>query len=159
MIQVCSRIEARKFQDWPKKAISCLDPKWPWVGKPLCSAHRQWLFDDTDNPADLAAPTGADIRGILSFVEDLTLDDEILVHCEAGISRSPAIAILILIQLGMTIDEAIRELFRIRPNAWPNLLILTLGDEILGLDEKLAHRATELEDEISESYHREVLEY
>jgi predicted protein tyrosine phosphatase len=60
----------------------------------------------------------------------------LLVHCHAGVSRSTASVILILAQALPEIPaaEIARHLLRIRPQAWPNLRIIELGDAMSGRD-------------------------
>jgi len=50
----------------------------------------------------------------------------VLIHCEAGISRSAAIAEIVLEELGLTEQEAISEVLRVRPQARPNQYLLSL---------------------------------
>jgi predicted protein tyrosine phosphatase len=63
----------------------------------------------------------------------------LLVHCHAGISRSPASAILMLAQLRPELPAAtvIKELLPLRPRMWPNLRMIELGDALLGRDGEL----------------------
>ncbi|MFZ4779151.1 MAG: tyrosine phosphatase family protein [Terrimicrobiaceae bacterium] len=86
--------------------------------------------------------TAADIRAILRFAE--TAPGPMLVHCRAGISRSTAITYAILCQASGPGSEAecMRQTASIRPQAVPNLRIVTLADEILGRDGEMvrAHR-------------------
>jgi hypothetical protein len=58
----------------------------------------------------------------------------LLVHCCAGVSRSAAAAALILMQANpeWPASAALDMVAAIRPRAWPNLLILELGDALLG---------------------------
>jgi predicted protein tyrosine phosphatase len=48
------------------------------------------------------------------------------VHCEVGISRSTATAQIILEELGLSEQEAIAEVLRVRPQAIPNQYLLQL---------------------------------
>jgi predicted protein tyrosine phosphatase len=58
----------------------------------------------------------------------------LLVHCHAGISRSTAAASLILMQANphWPASAALEAVAALRPQAWPNLLILEYGDALLG---------------------------
>jgi len=78
-------------------------------------------FDD-----DLTDPTEGDVRACLEWGRGLELSETVLIHCQAGLSRSPAIALGIL-KLHLN-DEAAayQELHRIRPQAHPNTHILKL---------------------------------
>jgi predicted protein tyrosine phosphatase len=82
------------------------------------------------------APQESHVRDLLAFGRRLDRDPKpshLLVHCHMGISRSSASMMLLLAQaLPDRPAEAIaQEILRIRPQAWPNLRIITLGDEVL----------------------------
>jgi predicted protein tyrosine phosphatase len=51
-----------------------------------------------------------------------------------GVSRSTAAAILLLAQRdpGRDPEDIVGQIVRARPQAWPNLRILEIGDEMLG---------------------------
>ncbi len=76
-------------------------------------------------------PSVEDVQAIIEFthnnikpiVEEKPI---VLVHCEAGISRSAATAQIILEELGLTEQEAIAEVMRVRPQAIPNQYLLQL---------------------------------
>jgi predicted protein tyrosine phosphatase len=57
----------------------------------------------------------------------------LLIHCHAGFSRSPAALAVILAQAhpSLPAETIAAEVLRIRPNAWPNLRIIELGDRML----------------------------
>ena len=67
----------------------------------------------------------------------------LLVHCRAGVPRSTAAAALILIQANpeWPASVALDAVAAIRPRAWPNLLILELGDLLLGRDGEIVAAA------------------
>jgi predicted protein tyrosine phosphatase len=91
----------------------------------VIEAHPGWI-----------APERWDVELLLAFSRDVGAlrQAHLLVHCHAGISRSTAAAILVLAQArpDRPADEAVREVVRLRPRAWPNLRILELGDALLG---------------------------
>jgi predicted protein tyrosine phosphatase len=58
--------------------------------------------------------------------------DNLLVHCQVGIARSPALALGILMDRLHDETLAYAELQRIRPEAVPNRHVVTLVDHILG---------------------------
>ena len=57
----------------------------------------------------------------------------LLIHCQVGVSRSTAIALAILAdRLGPGQEgEALQALLRLRPQAIPNLLVVSLADDLL----------------------------
>lgn len=97
-------------------------------------------FDDVTVESRFhTAPTHADVTQILEFGKKLTEDSSLLVHCHAGISRSPAAAILILLQMNpeATVEEIFDRVKEVRPINYPNRLILELGGRILGREHEI----------------------
>ena len=84
------------------------------------------------------APQVEHVEKMLAFGQDLLRDPEparhLLVHCHAGISRSTAAMTLLLAQAqpGLGADEVLAQVVHIREKAWPNLRILSMGEELLG---------------------------
>jgi predicted protein tyrosine phosphatase len=120
--------------------VSILDPGWPDPPELQAFAagrHLTLRFHDViDASPESIAPESGDIERLLAFGRDLANDraQHLLVHCHAGVSRSTAAAILLLAQryADRPADEAVLEIARLRPRAWPNLRILELGDAALG---------------------------
>jgi predicted protein tyrosine phosphatase len=120
--------------------LSILDPGWPEPA-PLnifeVNRRLKLRFHDViETQPGWIAPERWDVELLLAFGRDLVVskNTHLLIHCHAGVSRSTAAAILVLAQTrpDRPADEALREVVRLRPRAWPNLRILELGDEILG---------------------------
>jgi predicted protein tyrosine phosphatase len=90
---------------------------------------------DPSDPEDmLGVPRREHLQAIFRFADSIA-GQPILVHCQAGVSRSTAVA-LALIMRGMCLDgfganeiseQAPQMLLSIRPQAAPNPLILELG--------------------------------
>lgn len=80
-------------------------------------------------------PNLMDIHAILEFVDKIKTDDIVIIHCEAGRSRSTAMAIGCLIYSGLSVEQAVEKVFEIRPKAIPNELILRLFEFELNLEE------------------------
>ena len=80
--------------------LSLLDPgKRPFLHpKTPLSNWRLWLFEDVVDPKYDRAPKREQIEEILAWAATLPDDAILLVHCEAGISRSTAMALAILVQ-------------------------------------------------------------
>lgn len=83
------------------------------------------------------APQPGDVREILAFGEGVR--GGLLIHCQAGISRSTAAAtILVAARLGPgREDEAAAFVKQVRPQAWPNRLLVGFADELLGREGRL----------------------
>ncbi|WP_458098263.1 tyrosine phosphatase family protein [Roseomonas sp. WA12] len=104
--------------------------------------HLVLRFVDLDTappPAYAAMPIfrmadRTDIERALKFGRDSLGGRRLLVHCNAGVGRSTAIALAIIAdRLGRGREQdALNELVRLRPGAVPNLHVLALADEILG---------------------------
>jgi predicted protein tyrosine phosphatase len=124
--------------------LSILDPGWPEPEVLHAFAVQQRLrlhFHDVIEPLPgWTAPERWDVELLLAFGRDVAgagasdTGASLLVHCHAGVSRSTAAAILILAQrhADRPADEAVAQVARLRPRAWPNLRILELGDAALG---------------------------
>jgi predicted protein tyrosine phosphatase len=90
-------------------------------------------FDDVIAAADGAAPTMLHIEALLAFDAAARTDERLLVHCTAGISRSSAALAVLLAARHPELDHEIFAAIRqIRPRAWPNSLVVSLGDKLLG---------------------------
>jgi predicted protein tyrosine phosphatase len=102
--------------------------------------HLQLWFGDVASEADArqwktSAPTIGDVQQTLEFFREAwaTEHSRILVTCDYGASRSPALAYLCIAdQLGPgREDEALRWMLEIRPDAVPNGFVVQLGDTLL----------------------------
>jgi predicted protein tyrosine phosphatase len=130
--------------------LSILDPGWPEPeALRTFDVHRRLKlhFHDVIEPQPgWIAPERWDVELLLAFGRDLgparseigevAAHPHLLVHCHAGVSRSTAAAILLLAQRDpvMPAEDAVFEVVRLRPQAWPNLRMIELGDAALGRD-------------------------
>jgi predicted protein tyrosine phosphatase len=120
--------------------LSILDPDWPELEAFGAFDPHQRLelrfHDVIDAGAGWIAPDREDVERLLDFGRELSRAREthLLVHCHAGVSRSTAAATLIVAQTrpDRPAEQALLEVVRQRPRAWPNLRILELGDALLG---------------------------
>ena len=93
--------------------------------------------------ADVVTEEGAteeDVRGIIQLAEQLRSESgTLLIHCEAGISRSTATALIIYAcWLGQGHeDEAMERVITQRPYAIPNRRMVALADNLLALHGRL----------------------
>jgi predicted protein tyrosine phosphatase len=96
------------------------------------------FHDIIEDLPGLNAPQPHDVHQILTFGRDILRDPEalrhLLVHCHMGISRSTAAMALLLAQAQplMPARDILRQVVAIRERAWPNLRILTFGEQQLG---------------------------
>jgi predicted protein tyrosine phosphatase len=122
--------------------LSILDPGYPSPPAFGSFGEHERLelrFNDIiDERADAIAPRREDIETLLLFGRSLLRESpsnaHLLVHCHAGVSRSTAAMALILAQSrpDRPAAHALAEVVRIRPQAWPNLRMIELGDALLG---------------------------
>ncbi|WP_458098442.1 tyrosine phosphatase family protein [Roseomonas sp. WA12] len=99
----------------------------------------------------------ADIELALEFGRAVQADGgHMLVHCHVGIGRSTAVALAILAdRLGEGHEEAaLAELLRIRPQAVPNLHVVSLADDILDRGGALLRTVQEWERDRPENHRR-----
>lgn len=126
-------------EGWPTIAVSLVGDDLRFPLRSYGPHHLILNFHDVEEEvAGYVAPTGDQMRqALLHAFECKPRDCRVLVHCHAGKSRSPALAIGILIQAGMSPDAAFEQVKSIRPQLIPNRLMISQLDQILGLDGKL----------------------
>ena len=116
--------------NWATHTLSIVEPGttlpngWP--------NHHIIHFRDTTSAGISDGPQIGHIINILQYSSSLRDQDRLLVHCYAGISRSPAAAIGILVHHDIAPTSAIKLVKLVRPKMHPNSLILSLFDEALG---------------------------
>ena len=92
-------------------------------------------FDDVEESVPglgLRGATRGDVQQAIEWCRDKDLD-QLVVHCQQGISRSAAMALVITCSHGIAPREAFDMLISPRLHN-PNRLILSLGRQILGQD-------------------------
>jgi predicted protein tyrosine phosphatase len=146
ILEVASRSEASEILDSPRLCaeVTCLIS----IGEPHdqlpagydnISRKLRLLFADTVQVE--GGPTEDDVRQIIEFAESLRMTPaRVLIHCEAGISRSSAAALIIyacLLGPGRERD-AMERVMAQRPIAQPNRRMVELADRLLGRGGSLA---------------------
>lgn len=139
--------------------LSILDPEHPVPEVFGTYGEHEKLelrFDDIiDETPDKIAPSAADVEALLTFgravVREPRPGAHLLVHCHAGISRSSASMALLVAQAAPSHSgtEIFAELLRIRPQIWPNLRLIELGDAAL-------NRGGELVAAVRQVYARQI---
>ena len=143
-IEVLSRLEAGEILCSPDRCaeitylVSIGDANDPLPEGYVNAARKlRWLI------ADVVTEEGAnedDIRRIVNLAEQLQSESgTLLIHCEAGVSRSTATALIIYAcWLGPgREDEAMRRVIAQRPCAIPNRRMVALADKLLRLSGSL----------------------
>ena len=102
---------------------------------------ENWLklnMEDTTNTSTPNAPTKDEVlKGIEFGANAINSGNNLLVHCQLGLSRSPAMAIGSLIKAGDSIESAFAKVRQVRPRIDPNALIIQIIDENLKLNGEL----------------------
>ena len=138
--------------------LSILDPDWPDPEAFLAydPHHRTILrFHDAVEPGPgVVLPQVGHVEAILGFGRALAHGAEerqdgeghLLIHCHAGISRSTAAMAMILAQAHPDEDEEriVRRLQEIRPQAWPNSIMIGFADDLLGRNGRMTAAVSRL---------------
>ncbi len=144
-IEVASRSEASNILNSPHR---CAEVTWlVSIGDPLDelpagydNVARKLRLLVADVVTDVGA-TEADIRQIIQLAESLrSSNGRVLIHCEAGVSRSSAAALIMYAcWLGPGGErEAMERVFAQRPVSVPNRRMVELADRLLDRRGRLA---------------------
>ena len=134
--------------------LSILDPEWP-VPEVFGSfgEHEKLelrFHDVIEEGPGTVMPDRDHIEELLAFGSDLgrepATDAHLLVHCHAGVSRSSASMALLIAQAmpDRAGDAIFADILQIRPQIWPNLRIVEIGDHALGRKGDLIAGAREI---------------
>lgn len=102
-------------------------------------AHLVLAFEDVDEAASgVRVATEAQVVEALAFAREHA-SGSLLVHCFHGVGRSAAMGLAILAdRIGAGAEgAAVEELFRVRPEATPNLVVVDHADRVLNRAGKL----------------------
>ena len=136
--------------------LSILDPDWaePTDFGTYAPHHRTTLrFHDAIEPApNTMLPRCDHVEEILRFGGFLTKkadraeDAHLLVHCHMGISRSTAAMAILMAQSNPheTEEKIFAQLLSLRPQAWPNSLMVEFADTLLGRQGRLLSALADL---------------
>ena len=135
-IKICNIGQSHNERSsWATKAIGLIDRN-SYSLYPSEDNYLTICVDDVSNNEDekFETPNINHIHKILEYSKSFTEEDRILVHCHAGISRSTATAIGILIQHGYSPKEAFDYIYSVRPIMYPNSLFISLFDTALNMN-------------------------
>lgn len=159
-LAVCARADLPRMAKldgdfW--NVISMRGPSQPRIDRRgFRQIHEVVCYDvggaDPNDPGDtLGIPRKEHLEGVFLFSDSIA-GEPILVHCQAGVSRSTAVALALIVRSmhadGYTMEEMAKDapqmLLSIRPQAAPNPLILHLGLAEFLPDEDAARLTKEL---------------
>lgn len=82
---------------------------------------------------DAALPAETMLIGALFLTSCVEQDLTVYVHCRAGVNRAPQMAVAYLMDQGLSIDNAISAVKRVRPKFNPNERVLMAFDVLKSL--------------------------
>jgi predicted protein tyrosine phosphatase len=153
-------IAVRGIQELPDMAdagvthvLSILDPEWPVPDAFAAYAAHERLelrfHDVIEDTPGLIAPAEHHVAELLAFGRTLDAEPDgghLLVHCHAGISRSTASMILMILQArpALSAREVAQGVLAIREKAWPNLRLIEMGERALGREGEIVDAVRDL---------------
>ena len=127
-------VEAVQRRQTISHAISILGPK-DGINFPIIRAPHvlQLSFDDVGYTSAFGtAATTEDISDLIEFARMWAGKGNLLVHCKAGTSRSPAAAMIALASLdALDLDKCLSDLLALRNYYRPNTTMLRIAEGIL----------------------------
>ena len=112
-----------------------------------CASRIRLEFHDVIEDTDFEfGPKAQHVETVIDFARNIEHEyGTLLVHCEAGISRSSAAALTVVTTwLGAgKAREAVDKIYAVQPHARPNSRLIELADELLGREGALIAVVTE----------------
>ncbi|MAV61883.1 MAG: hypothetical protein CMI80_00130 [Candidatus Pelagibacter sp.] len=144
LVNVCESVK-------PKFVISVIDPGYAPETPKGVEYHLKLGFDDIikissenkifrlnteDIPQTL--PAEDHVNSIIEFTRNYQENEDIVIHCWCGVSRSMATATYLLCKNNtLTIDKNIRYIRKIAPHANPNKLLINLFEDKLNVGNQI----------------------
>jgi predicted protein tyrosine phosphatase len=151
----------RDFQ--PVKLISLLDPPLMPATPDLIERknHLKLELNDISAPTEgLILPNEEHIERLLAFGESWAPSERVLIHCWAGVSRSPAALLILLAQKNPGREEEMARLVRSRaPHIRPNRRLIELGDRALGCQNRLTSAVRPMQETPPHDFADRVFEF
>ncbi len=141
VLKICGRVSLRNAGDLDfTHMISIGDPDEELGVLRLPSipaeSHLCLRFRDRKSPDRKDAPIASDIRTLFQWLDAAGEIESLLVHCGAGMSCSPAVAVLAMCHLQPEVSpfsHMVRvESYTEFAHPWPNPLVVALGDRVMG---------------------------
>jgi predicted protein tyrosine phosphatase len=151
-LKICGRLEVSHFEGKGFNfmiSIGDSDDDFDGLRLPGIPVNRHFClrFTDTEESTHPDAPTEMRLSPLFPWLDGVQESDGLLVHCTAGISRSPAVALLSLCYLFPRV-KPLENMERVMASAeysyiWPNPLVVRIGDALLGRDGKIVSAVNE----------------
>lgn len=137
-ISVCpiSKLSEMLKRSNPARVVSILDPgsSFPELGPAFVGRHLCLEFHDIHSPtSNHVLPSATHIDRLLRFFDRWDPGDDLLIHCRAGIGRSPATAFIAACYHNPGRDELriASDIRRASPSARPNRTLIRLADNAM----------------------------
>ena len=132
----------------PSSAISLLDPGHPTpdVSGIAPARHLRLTFHDAHlAEPGVSVPDRRDLIQLLTFIEDCSPVERLMIHCRAGIGRSTATAFVVACHQFPAVPELdiARKLRQVAPLARPNETLVRLADHIMARRSRMADAIAE----------------
>ena len=131
----------------PSHILSLISPSAEPTGfQRLAPYHLELRFNDIAEPRDgLIEPSAEHIHSIIEFGRSSRAQGPLLIHCWAGVSRSPAAAFIIAFDRARPSPAQLAARLRfVAPYCTPNPRMIALADEALGAHGDLSRAITEI---------------
>jgi len=148
-IWVCplSKVELIITRHMPSRVVSLLDPgfDFPELGQAYAGKHLRLRFHDVHVPTEgQIVPAVEHVDRLLGFLGAASSGEDVLIHCRAGIGRSPAAAFIAACFLNPDVPErkiavALRRAARL---ARPNETLIRLADTVMAREGRMSDAIT-----------------
>jgi predicted protein tyrosine phosphatase len=116
--------------------VSICSPTTPPLNMADAVRIHRMRFEDTEqanDPDAVCVPRAEDLAAVFTFADE-TAPGPLLVHCQMGLSRSTAVALVLLVRKLWPAPDALTTataaLLEVRPQSRPNSLVARLGFEL-----------------------------
>ena len=107
--------------------------------------HYRCMVDDiVESRPGQTVPQSEQVASLIKFLQSWEVDNGLLIHCMAGVSRSTAVALIAHVLKTSQPRQSVTALLKAAPYAWPNRRIVALADSILDLNGQLTLALNEL---------------
>lgn len=130
------------FETWKPDAVVTVHKPTTRVLPLTGVRHLRLAFHDVERAVKpgIHRAQAMHVAALLNLIDDKP--ERLLIQCTAGLSRSPALAIIAAVRLGASVVDACQAMRAAVPHASPNRWVLRVGDHALGLDGALTGYAS-----------------